>query len=411
MGETCELCGWLAAIVSCISFGTFAVPIKSDAAKSCDVDPLVFQSYKTFMCFVTSFLTLPLFNQTFYFTPWGIVSALFWVPAGVMAIYAVKNAGLAVSQGLWSSIIVLVSFVWGIFVFQEGVKSKFFASAAILVMVTGLWGMSFFSSPVHHLSDDNYHHELTVQSMSPPRGELSHLGPVTSDGDNHKELNRQYNSPSPAAEAPPDFLIEQNDTQPIAENFNDNTNNNDEDSSSSTSSSSSIPISSKILKRRLGLLAAVFNGVWGGSIMVPMHYAPEEAGGTGYVVSFAIGALIITSLLWVLRFIVELHFTGPHYSISRAYQALPSLHLEIMWLPGCLAGLLWSIGNVASMISVQNLGEGVGYSLTQASMLCSGLWGIFYFNEVVSRDLRVKWFASAVLCVTGILLLSYEHQG
>ncbi len=330
-----------------------------------------------------------------------------------MAIYAVKNAGLAVSQGLWSSIIVLVSFVWGIFVFQEGVKSKFLASTAILIMVTGLWGMSFFSSPVHQLSDDDYHHELTaVQSMSPPRGELSHLGPVTSDGDYHNEIDRQYNSPSPVegetTVAPPDFLIEQNDIQPIAEKFNVNTNT--EEDGSSASSSSSIPVSSKILKRRLGLLAAVFNGVWGGSIMVPMHYAPEEAGGTGYVVSFAIGALIITLLLWVLRFIVELHFTGPHYSISRAYQALPSLHIEIMWLPGCLAGLLWSIGNVASMISVHNLGEGVGYSLTQASMLCSGLWGIFYFNEVVSYDLRVKWFASAVLCVTGILLLSYEHK-
>lgn len=35
-----ERCGYLAAFVSCLSFGSFCVPMKSDAAKSVDVDPL-----------------------------------------------------------------------------------------------------------------------------------------------------------------------------------------------------------------------------------------------------------------------------------------------------------------------------------------------------------------------------------
>ncbi len=42
--------GWLAAIVSCFSFGSFAVPIKSNECQKNDVDPLVFQTYKTAMC-------------------------------------------------------------------------------------------------------------------------------------------------------------------------------------------------------------------------------------------------------------------------------------------------------------------------------------------------------------------------
>lgn len=87
------------------------------------------------------------------------------------------------------------------------------------------------------------------------------------------------------------------------------------------------------------------------------------------------------------------------------------MHFKIMWAPGSVAGLLWSIGNIASMVSVQNLGEGVGYSVTQAAMLVSGLWGIFYFNEVVSRTMRIKWFVSALIALFGILLLSYEHVG
>ncbi len=45
------------------------------------------------------------------------------------------------------------------------------------------------------------------------------------------------------------------------------------------------------------------------------------------------------------------------------------------------------------------------------NQLVSGLWGIFYFNEVVSRTMRIKWFVSALIALFGILLLSYEHVG
>jgi hypothetical protein len=107
MGDTCEACGWAAAILAMLAFGSFGVPIKSDASRSVDIDPLVFQSYKTFMCFVTSWLVL-LFGQDFSYTPWGIVSGFFWVPGGVAMIYAIKNAGLAVAMGIGSSFIVLV---------------------------------------------------------------------------------------------------------------------------------------------------------------------------------------------------------------------------------------------------------------------------------------------------------------
>ena len=74
-----ESCGWLAAALSALAFGTFGVPIKSEAAQSVDVDPLVFQSYKTFLCFATSWLVL-MGGEEFTFSPWGIVSGLFWVP-------------------------------------------------------------------------------------------------------------------------------------------------------------------------------------------------------------------------------------------------------------------------------------------------------------------------------------------
>ena len=54
----CDVCGWIAAIGGTIAFGSFGAPIKSETAKSVDIDPFVFQSYKTFMCFLTSWLVL-----------------------------------------------------------------------------------------------------------------------------------------------------------------------------------------------------------------------------------------------------------------------------------------------------------------------------------------------------------------
>jgi glucose uptake protein GlcU len=74
-----------------------------------------------------------------------------------------------------------------------------------------------------------------------------------------------------------------------------------------------------------------------------------------------------------------------------------------------MSGILWSIGNMASMISVTYLGEGVGYSMTQSAMLVSGLWGIFLFKEITNAAAIRGWLASACLTIAGILLLSYNH--
>ncbi len=506
-----EASGWLAAIVSCLSFGSFAVPIKSNECRQNDVDPLVFQSYKTAMCLLTSWLVLPLGGQPFYFTPWGIISGLFWVPAGVAAIYAVKSAGLAISQGLWSSIIVMVSFTWGIFIFQERVKSIGGALLAVGMMIVGLWGMSFYSSPatqpnyeqVHSISSlvdivphgssglmnhthYNDHHEKDGHSncqhyqdgtesasaafsnatnhisLSPTRTgtksrsydqenyEVVHslsdetkkkfdddLSLELEDPQNntHNDDGISYNSSSIIGHhrGEDDQEISQRNyhnqlklsnrssTQHLSEyddgEIQDDNHIGDDDDyflgdnptyeESMEREQQSRRRATIISQRTLGLMAAVFNGVWGGSIMVPMHYAPEKAHGIGYVISFAIGATIITICLWIARFAYYYFYEGMTFHGS--YHSLPPFHFKVMWKPGGTAGLLWSIGNLSSMISVQQLGEGVGYSLTQASMLVSGIWGIFYFREVEGCGIRVKWFLSALITIGGILMLSFEH--
>ena len=129
---------------------------------------------------------------------------------------------------------------------------------------------------------------------------------------------------------------------------------------------------------------------------VPMQFAPPEASGIGYVVSFAIGASIVTILLWILRFCHGWYKNDGH-SMMHAYNSLPPLHLKIMWAPGGLAGTLWSIGNIASMVSVQNLGEGVGYSVTQASMVSLVRFNLlcWKFESATNADMQCECAAAA----------------
>jgi Transmembrane family, TMEM144 of transporters len=95
MASTYESYGWAAAVVAMLSFGSFGVPIKSETCRRLDIDPLVFQSYKSVVCFLFAAMIMLATGHPFRFTPWGIVSATFWVPGGVATVAAVKLTGLA----------------------------------------------------------------------------------------------------------------------------------------------------------------------------------------------------------------------------------------------------------------------------------------------------------------------------
>jgi glucose uptake protein GlcU len=139
-----------------------------------------------------------------------------------------------------------------------------------------------------------------------------------------------------------------------------------------------------------------------------MKWCKSNTKGAHYLLSFSIGAAIVTTALWLLRYLVNVVLQRG--DVIGAYQALPSFHIRVMWKAGGLSGLLWSIGNYFSLISVFYLGEGVGYPVVQSSILVAGLWGIFYFKEVQGRDRMTMWVLSSLLAVFGILLLSYQHH-
>jgi len=417
--------GWIAALVSIVAFGSFGAPIKSEVVQKLNVNPLVYQSYKTFMCFVTSWLVLVFRIEDFSYTPWGIISGLFWVPGGIATIFAIQSVGLAVAIGVGNAFIVLVSFVWGIFVFNESVQSLPAACISILCMMTGIFGMAFFSSSTTTTTitnDDDTEEEESSSNVDYSRIIRSSAGNnnETSNNNNNETLNTTtsnennfiINNNDSYYQQSPSIIIQDNndDNDIVVERLLDESSDNNNTNENSIDTNVFITICDhKIHRRTVGIAAAVFNGIWGGSIMVPMHFSNSTTtSGMGYAISFGIGASIITIILWIFLFVYRLYQN--RWSFEVAYNSLPSFYIKKMWKQGCASGLLWSIGNFGSMICVQQLGEGVGYSVVQAAMLVSGLWGIFYFKEITNWVVIFKWFLSATLTVGGILLLSYEHE-
>jgi glucose uptake protein GlcU len=130
--------------------------------------------------------------------------------------------------------------------------------------------------------------------------------------------------------------------------------------------------------------------------------------GLSYVISFAIGSSLVTVLFWAIRLAVQTKREG---SFTAACQKLPSFHWRKMLLPGIISGVLYSIGNVGSILSVTYLGEGIGMSMVQSCMIVSGVWGIFWFQEIQNMVSIVCWFVSAGITVWSILFLAHEETG
>lgn len=298
------------------------------------------------MNFVVSWIVLG-FGVPFSFSPWGLLSALFMIPGGSAGYYAVQNAGMAVSQGISSSFKVLIGFIWGLLIFSEPVRSVTGTVAAIVFLILGLIGMSVFAAPKT---------DRETEVVLP-----------FADDDEEEECAIQYYELSE-------------------------------------------PLSGRVYSvsnGRLGLLAASFDGLWGGSVLVPIHFAdPDSAEGLNFVMSYAIGTLVLAVVVWSLRL---LHMSWSCRSFRLGFKNLPSFQVRSIGPYAIASGAIWGAGNIASIASVALLGQAVGYSIVQSSLLLSGLWGVLVFKEVTGWVPILSWFACAVITLIGTVLLATMH--
>ena len=70
-----------------------------------------------------------------------------------------------------------------------------------------------------------------------------------------------------------------------------------------------------------------------------------------------------------------------------------------------LSGLLWGIGNVCMLITVQQIGLAVGFSLSQMGIIISTLGGIFLLGEKkTKKEFKYVVFGCLLVIFGGILL-------
>jgi glucose uptake protein GlcU len=136
-------------------------------------------------------------------------------------------------------------------------------------------------------------------------------------------------------------------------------------------------------------------------------YRKRDFDGAGYLISYACGSMLILVLIWVIRYIYNVFKMEGDF--VKAYNALPSFHFQQTFIPGLKVGMLFSVGNFCSIIAISSLGQGVGGSFIQSSMLVSGLWGIA-LGEIKGRGRIVKWIVSSIITIIGAICLSQDAQ-
>ena len=422
--ECTENCGWVAAVAAVIAWGSFGVPLKTTA--KVEVNFFVMQSYKTLICFLTCWLVL-LLGVELRWSNWGIASGLFWVPGAAAGIYGIRNAGLAVAQGTWSAIQVLVSFIFGIIIFQEGVKSISRTICAFILLAIGLVGMSRYAEAgAAHArrmimdTDDSDsgvpYKPVSIQSTENPSQD--------DKGVQRKAKRIHKGSSTPCPTGPVAVTTGKPlEIEALLDDENivmDGVRLEDDDDIRSRKDKFHFliptfglakPFRITLTRHQMGILGAVINGAWGGCNMIPLHYAIRDDGlsGADYLISFATGSLIVNIFLWIALFGYHLHTRKG--DVNEALEALPKFHLRELGMPGLMAGLLYSLGNFSSILAVAHLGQATGFSFCQMQLFVSGLWGVFCFQEIRGFEIVTKWFSAAMIAVAGIIWLSYEHEG
>lgn len=347
--------GMLAAIGSLLFFGSYAVPIKMPAALS--LDPFVFQFYKSTTCFLTSWLVL--LYTPFKFTWWGILGALIWVTNGVLAIVAVRWAGIGVSQSLWSGLTLFTAYIWGAYVLKEPLKNHSLSILALVVMALGMIGVGFAVS------------EKTVfQSLLDILLKLNPCSTKIKDCSQLSCIDAQDSSEAL-------ITCETTNNCRVEEEYGDQ----------------KYEKQNKLVK---GALCAILVGTLNGSFMVPLKYAHKDVVGVEYLVSFGIGAMTMTIILLGI-YMTALAFHG---------RSMPSLYLPGAAGPAFLAGFLWSMGNFLSIYATLYLGVTIGWPLVQCQLIVSAMWAVFFYKEVTSRSGAALLIVSSIVVVLGAIMLS-----
>lgn len=97
-------------------------------------------------------------------------------------------------------------------------------------------------------------------------------------------------------------------------------------------------------------------------------------------------------------------------NIGAGIFAFKKVKLDAYVWKNMLTGLMWGIGNVCLLVTVQTLGLAVSFSLSQMGIIISTLGGIFILHEKKTRKELVFVILGCLTIILGGILLGYMRS-
>lgn len=417
---------------SILTWGTFTAPLKIKYVRDVNFDPMIYQFYFSAVVFLLSFLVLA-WNE-WYFSWYGVAGAAIWIPSSIFSIVAVDKLGLSVAQGLWSGVVILTNFIWGVTLFESKIGNYYLTALGLVLMILGIVGVATCSKWNVITTTTNKENSTTKEDDLEKKGliEDESLASVTVTQHHSQETtplfgkNQSYDPAMNNDNTTPNYggvmshldhliaqeeaslhdhaqqesLIHRGDAYGAYPSSSLNATkeeymNNDDMNRHNKRKQRILALLKNSKDYFIGILAAVACGITGGSMFVPSRLDSDR--GSVYMVGFGIGSMGITSIMLVVYY---------YYYFFR-YKKELSFYPKLSIFP-CLTAMLWQTGNFfAAFVSAGPLGLTIGMPLTETSLVVAGLCGLIFFRELKGWKAIVQFFVSTlIMLVPGCILLA-----
>eukprot|EP00039_Didymoeca_costata_P028444 m.21079 g.21079 ORF g.21079 m.21079 type:complete len:385 (-) comp7025_c0_seq1:159-1313(-) len=378
----------LVAVVGGFFMGLYPLFIKTPAVLAADVHPVVFQLYKSSVVCLTGFVFLiprAVHGElpTLEFSYWGVVSAAFWVPSGLLTIGSVPLIGMGMQMAISCASNSILSFMVFWLVFDSKMKEYSCGHGCIyyrapLYLATTVLGMLalIFSRQIATM--------LGCEKKKEEAPEKKALL-INEDGTTKIDRVKEANNITPAklilgivlSLACGIFAAGQYATLTIGKKFADKKNN-----------CTLSPNKKDDCPRDLHEGFDVLGSWW---------------------VSFGCGAVAVTLILYTIVSIQRmLCGKGEPGSPGRLP---PSLHWNTLKSAGVAAGCCWVVGNFFITLATVLGGNAIimAQSLS-AQLITSGLFGILWYGEGGGTGSKIFWFFAVIWTLVSMVLLGLEKQ-
>jgi len=369
-----------------------------------NVNPIVFQCYKTFWVFLTSlFFLIPVYINygAYEFSWWGTVSAAGWIPSGLCTIISVPLIGVSMGVVINTAFAAILSFLVFWLALDSPIKEHttadgghyYLAPAYLTVIIVGMAGLVY--APRLAKLCGSPQDEASVAAPQDSVGKV--IGSPAWTG---VESNQRYSG----------FAASSDAEEPLAGVKGEADREQDEHSWRnhllgmvgalgaglfSAVQYAMVNIGKEVKQKSAGCYKPVNK-----TITCPDDLTEEFNNFGSWMISFGVGAVIVTGT-WMLGLFVYIKIKGI---------PMPGLQFNIMKYPGSIAGLCWSVGNFFNTAAVVKGGNAISFpQSTACQLLTSGLWGIFFYGEIQGKAILI-WGLFAAITTAGIILLGFEKD-